>query len=456
MFRSLRWKFTAWYLATSVMAILLVGAAIFYAESQALDHRLEGSIRGAGDAARAATAANLQQPAIVDPREAATEAVETVAAHGGLNANDVHVVLLDPAGFVLSNPEDVNATALGRGGSIETALAAGEYWHTARVDGAELRVKTFPLYGSDGDLIGFVQAAKSLEDNNAALLDLVLIMIGGGLAGLVLFAVGGYLVAGQAILPVQQGYERQRRFVADASHELRTPLTVIRTNTGMLMRRGGHDTAIGDIDTEARYMSMLIDNLLSLANGDSGVLMFGAEPIDISEAARSAGRSGEALALAAGVTLRYELQAGVIVNSDADACREAVFILLDNAIKYTPGGGEVVLATRAAGNSAIIEVRDTGIGMTPSELAQATDRFYSADKARSRARGGAGLGLAIAKELMAALDGKLELSSAPGRGTTARLRFRLAADGLAASGSGMSPARLGAHEASPGRPEPSP
>jgi signal transduction histidine kinase len=426
MFRSLRWKFTAWYVVTSVLAVLIVGIAIFAAESRALTHRLEGSIRGAGDAVRAATAANLRLSGSADPSDAAKRAIETVAEHGSLNANDVHVVLLDRQGRVIANPENVDAAALGAGGSIEQALEKGEHWHTAEIAGIELRVKTFPLTDSNGGLIGFVQAAKSVEDNSAALRTLVLVMAGSGLLGLVLFAVGGYIVAGRAIEPVQKSYERQRQFVADASHELRTPLTVIRTNAGTLLRHKEPDPAIEDIDVEARYMSQLLDNLLSLANGDRGLLEADAAPVDLSEVARSAGRSAQALAQRSRLTYREHLDEPVVVNADADVCRQAIFILLDNAMKYTPAGGEVILSTSKSSREGIVEVRDTGIGMTSEELAHATDRFFSGNKARSRARGGAGLGLSIAKELMGALNGQLELESEPGNGTTARLRLALA------------------------------
>jgi signal transduction histidine kinase len=429
MFRSLRWKFTAWYVATSVLAIVVVGFLVVYAESRALDHRLDGSIRSAGDAVRAATAANLQGSFAVDPLSAAAEAVETVAAHGGLHANDVHVVLLDPNGLVAANPEDVDVAALGRGASLDGALKHGESWHTTKVYDSEVRVKTFPLTDHEGRLIGFVQAAKSVDDNNAALVTLLLVMLAGGFTGLLLLAIGGFLVAGRAIEPVRQGYERQRQFVADASHELRTPLSVILTNTGTLIRHQDHDPAIADIDTEARYMARLLDRRFVLANGDQARLSVRAAYMDLSEVARSAARSWPTLANGKALSFRQDMQEGVFVNADPDLCREAIAILLDNAAKYTQPPGEVLLATSKSGNDALVEVRDTGIGMTKDELVHATDRFFRSDRARSRSQGGSGLGLSIARELMAALHGTLELESEPGRGTTARLRLRLAPQG---------------------------
>lgn len=151
-----------------------------------------------------------------------------------------------------------------------------------------------------------------------------------------------------------------------------------------------------------------------------------AATIDLSEVVSATVRSYKGLAEDKQISLRQELQGEVVVNSDADACREAIAILLDNAIKYTPAGGEVVLSTSKSGTEALVEVRDTGIGMTREEVIHATDRFYRSDKARTRSDGGAGLGLPIAKELVAALNGGLELESEPCKGTIARLRLRLA------------------------------
>ena len=425
MFRSLRWKFTAWYVGASVLAVLLVGIAVFLMESRVLSHRLDGSIRAAGDAARAATAANLEQSTAAEPLLAARQAIETVASHHGLTAHDVFVILLDKDGHVVANPDNI-PVAEPFAFSAERAVAEGADWRTVQAPDGELRVKTFPLIGSDGEVIGFVQAGKSVEDGEAALRTLVLVMAGSGLAGLALFAAGGYFVAGKAIQPVQQSFERQRQFVADASHELRTPLAVIRTNAGLLVRRRPADEALQDIDSEARYMSRLIDNLLLLANGDRGHLPVDLAPADLAEVARSAARAAQPLSQAAGLSFRVEAPETLSVITDAERCRQAVLILLDNALAYTPLGGEVVLTAWSSGSDAMLEVRDTGPGMSHDELARAPDRFYSGNRSRSRSRFGAGLGLSIASELMKALGGKLELESEPGKGTTARLRLPLA------------------------------
>jgi signal transduction histidine kinase len=425
MFNSLRWKFTAWYAGASILAVLLVGLAIFFLESRAISHRLEGSIQSAGDAVRAATAANLRQSGMVDPLKAAEQAVETVASHGGLSSNDVFVMLLDENGAVRINPDSIDAAAVNDEDSFERALDRQVDWHTVEIDGTSLRVKTFPLLDDDGNLLGIVQAGKSMEDGNAALRTLLLTMAGGGLAALALLAVGGYFIAGKAIQPVQQSYERQRQFVANASHELRTPLAVIRTNAGLLLRNNQADPALEDIDTEAGYMGRLIDNLLLLAEGDRGQLHVETAPLDLTEIVRSAGQTAELLADRSELSFRSIVREPLMIISDADRVRQAILILLDNAFKYTPSGGTVTLTARREGLEAVVEVSDTGVGMSKEELARATDRFFTADKARSRSKGSAGLGLSIARELATALEGKLELESAAGGGTTARLRLPL-------------------------------
>ncbi|MPZ49412.1 MAG: hypothetical protein GEU75_08975 [Dehalococcoidia bacterium] len=425
MFRSLRWKFTALYVVASVLVLIAVGFTIFILESRALSHRIEGSIRAGGDSAKAATATSLRQGEWTEPLDAAAEAFDTVAGYRWLSAQDVFIVLLDQEGRIVANPNNVDVAAIAGRDSMERALRQGEDWRTVHLTNAKLRTKTFPLLDSAGQVIGFVQAGKSMEDTDAALTNLILFMAVSGAAGTLLLALGGYVVAGRAIRPVQQSYERQRQFVADASHELRTPLTVIRTNAGVLARQIPASESVQDIEAEARYMSKLLGNLLLLANGDRRQLQVDPVPLNLSEVARSVMRPAEALTRNAGISFRAELGEALPVMADPERCRQVMLILLDNAIKYTQPGGEVVVVTRRDSQDAIVEVRDNGRGMTQHELSRATDRFFTGGKARPRSNGSAGLGLSIATELMSVLGGNLQLESERGRGTTARLRLPL-------------------------------
>ena len=426
MFRSLRWKFTAWYVGASIFVLAAVGITVFLLESRALSHRLEGSIRAGGDAVKAATATSMRRPGATPALEDAAHAIDTLVDYPWLSANDVFVILLDTDGRVVANPKNLAPAVISDADAIDRALLNGEDWRTVRLDDLKLRVKTFPLLDAAGGVIGFVQAGKSMEDMDAALRTLLLIMAGSGLAGVLLFAVGGYVVAGRAIRPVQQSYEQQRRFVSDASHELRTPLTVIRTSAGGLARRGEGGDAVEDIEVEAAYMGRLLENLLLLASADRGRLALEAAPVDLSDFVPAAGHAAGGLAAGTGVSINISAVEALIVLADAERLRQALLNLLDNALKYTPAGGSVTLAAHRDGREAVIEVRDTGVGMSRADLERATDRFFRANRARSRAAGGAGLGLSITKDLLTALGGRLELESEEGAGTTARIRLPLA------------------------------
>jgi signal transduction histidine kinase len=206
---------------------------------------------------------------------------------------------------------------------------------------------------------------------------------------------------------------------------LRTPLAVIRANSEALSYARPPDEAVEDIATEASYMTRLLDDLLLLANSDHGEMEMKRVPMDLADAARAAGRVGGRLAAAAGLEFDERINESLPVDGDPERCRELLLILLDNAVKYTPGGGRVTLEASRSDNMAVISVSDTGIGVAPEHVGRLFDRFYRVDKARSRAVGGTGLGLAIAKEIADALQATLQITSVVDKGTTVVFRMRL-------------------------------
>jgi signal transduction histidine kinase len=306
--------------------------------------------------------------------------------------------------------------------SLERAKLQGTDWSPYSVGGKDLRIRTVAIR-RDGNLRGYVQAGKSVEEREASLQTLAIVMAGGAITGLLLATVGGVLVAGIAIRPVKRAYERQREFVADASHELRTPLAVIRVNAEA---SSAHDEAMTDIAAEASYMTRLLDDLLLLAGSDREGIDLQIERIDLAEVARSAARGASRLAAASGLQFTLRADDALPVDADAERCREVLLILLDNAVKYTPRGGSITLHAFASGSDAVVTVSDTGIGLAAEELERVFDRFYRVDKARSRAVGGAGLGLSIAREIVDAHQGSLRLESERKAGTTVTMRLPLA------------------------------
>jgi len=230
---------------------------------------------------------------------------------------------------------------------------------------------------------------------------------------------------------LEVSFQAQQRFVADASHELRTPLTAIRGNVEVLgrqlaalqtsdARKEDLEAAIADVQRESARMGRLIDDLLFLVRTDAP----GAEtqrpvrPVRLDEVARDAVRT--AGALATGQRLEVVAPAAVTVRGDADRLEQLLLILLDNALRHTPAGKEVtveVAAPRGPGQPARVIVQDEGEGIAPEHLPHLFDRFYRADGARGRATGGTGLGLAIAQAIVRGHGGEISVSSTPGEGS---------------------------------------
>ncbi len=226
---------------------------------------------------------------------------------------------------------------------------------------------------------------------------------------------------------LQGALARQGAFVADASHELRTPLAVLRGELELAARPGrGRDelaAAVRSAAAEAERLSRLTDDLLLLARNDEDQLSLRLETTDIGKMlARSAGIAASRLA-AAGVSCRIEAQDGMLAAVDGDRIRQAVDNLLDNALRFAPRGSAIVLSATADGCDLGIQVRDDGPGFPPGFLPHAFERFRRPDTSRSRDDGGAGLGLAIVRAIVAAHGGTATAANRPGSGAMVSLRF---------------------------------
>ena len=221
----------------------------------------------------------------------------------------------------------------------------------------------------------------------------------------------------------EEALSRQRRFAADASHELRTPLTSISGYAQMLEEWGLRDPqtareGLAAIRRESERMQRLVEDLLALARGDEGA------PLEIKhhDLAVVAEETARTVRTAAGekIALRFlPPKQPVDAPFDRSRIRQAASILLDNAVKYTPEGGEVTVAVRETNGWAELEVADTGMGIPEDQVPLIFERFHRADPSRTAA--GAGLGLAIARQIAETHGGRIEVESTPGEGSTFRL-----------------------------------
>ena len=332
---------------------------------------------------------------------------------------------------------------------------------TVNVNGGQLRVLTLP-YDVQGWRV-VIQAATSFETVNQASQGLLVIIVVATGVALIGSVVIGWMLANRVLKPIdditrsamqitaaadlknrlewdgpmdelgrlvsvfnkamgrlEHLFSVQQRFVADVSHELRTPLTAIRGNVELIKRYGMDQESLDAIESEAQRMSRLVNDLLLLARADNGELKLNIEELDLDIIVGEAYREARILAKDRPLKVTVGDFEPVRIKGDGDRLKQLLSNLLINAIKFTPDGGQILINLSKTEHDAILQVQDTGIGISPEDLQRIFDRFYQADASRVRldSAEGAGLGLSIAQWIVQAHGGKIHVDSTVGEGTT--------------------------------------
>jgi heavy metal sensor kinase len=231
------------------------------------------------------------------------------------------------------------------------------------------------------------------------------------------------------IARLEDAFQHNHRFMADASHELRTPLTIIRGELESIMEHPAPAAETREMAAsileEVERLARIVEGLFAISRLDAGEAQSERVPFDLAKLA--AGTAGQMCLLAEdkGITLTCDTPEVVGVEGDRSRLKQVVVNLLDNAIKYTPGGGKVKLSVRAVDGKAVLEVEDNGIGIPAEARPLIFERFFRVDKARSRDLGGAGLGLSIVKSICAAHGGGVEVQSVEGAGSRFKIELPL-------------------------------
>ena len=427
MFRRVRLRLAILYALFVALTVVMLGATVYFYARESLDRDIRNSIRETQARLREESPERLRNslglglhpsgdPALSTEEEEEEDEREEEL---GLPA-DVFLITTTSVGEVVANPrrvdlEDVNFAAH----SARPSLAL----HDISGDEGRFRFASMAVPAGEGIPEGLVvHVGRTLHARDEHLEQLRQILLFGGLGALAFSLIGGVFLSGRALVPIRVAVERQRQFVSDASHELRTPLAVIKANNELLLRHpdasvGQYLDVVEAVDAETDQMSRLVSDLLTLARSDEGRLEIHKAELDIADLVD--GLAGEMRPLFAARGLQFETStAPATVQADPTRLREAVMVLLDNALAYTPFGGRVELGSREANGHVEIYVKDNGPGIEPAEQRQVFERFYRVEKSRTRRAAGAGLGLPIARGIVELHGGRVLLESRPAEGST--------------------------------------
>lgn len=313
--------------------------------------------------------------------------------------------------------------------------------------------------------------AISLAETEVTLAEFDRLVAGGATAFLILAVIGGIFFSRQAFRPVAESIAAARRlnpgdlterlprtgagdeldelagtinglldrlaayhtqvtrFTADASHELRSPLAAMRAAVEVALQQprtaADYRDVLMSLGEQCERLTALVNGLLLLARADAGEVVVRREPIDLSALAEDAAEMYEPLAEERGIAFRWECPPRIVVPGDAHRLRQLVTNLIDNAMKFTPSGGSVLLQVQTVGHEARLLVTDTGVGIACGHLPHIFERFYQADPARSST--GSGLGLSICRWIVEAHGGDIAAESVNGTGSRFTAKLPLAA-----------------------------
>jgi signal transduction histidine kinase len=238
-------------------------------------------------------------------------------------------------------------------------------------------------------------------------------------------------VINDMVTRVQESIQSQKDFVANVSHEFKTPLTSIQGFSqalfdGAIEKKDDRKRAAKIILGETERLNFLVNDLLTLAKLDAGTILMKKEPADLNQLIRNILEKFQFQITSAGIDIVKDLSESMIVPMDAERISQVLNNLIDNAIKFSPKKGKIIISTTIAGNNAVFSVSDSGPGIAEEDQKRIFERFYQTDKSRKGGQGrGVGLGLAIAKQMVIAHGGSISVKSIPGRGSTFMVKLPL-------------------------------
>ncbi|HJX36570.1 MAG TPA: ATP-binding protein [Dehalococcoidales bacterium] len=437
-FKSIRTRLTLWYLAVIVVLLLIFSSVAYFMLDYTLYNNLDNTLQNRAN--------SLNTPTYVVPKS--NELLMSFDANG----NETQAV-----GGVTVDTSKLS-------GLIKKALAGqNTYLSAAGTENQNIRLYSTSFFNPFNGQPVVIIVGQTTTEITDVLHTFVYVIVIAMVAIIILAGIGGLFLAERALKPVQQitktaqniegsdlsqridvktddelgrlastlnemigrleeSFNRQRQFTADASHELRTPLAIMQAEATLALSKerspDDYRKSLETISQESDYMSSVIGKLLFLARSDAGKEQLSFEDVELKGLITGLASNIEALAQDKGIKFVVDAKEELTVNGDKVKLRQLFINILENAVRYTPIAGQISVSLVQKDANAVVAIADTGIGIPPEHLPHIFERFYRVDKARARADGGVGLGLAIAKIIAESHKGKIEVESELGKGTT--------------------------------------
>jgi two-component system, OmpR family, manganese sensing sensor histidine kinase len=422
-FQSMRRRLALWYaIVTAILLIVFATGFYLYVQTTLID-RIDDTI----DHVAEVIERSLIRSNLIDLESDFSRNFSANAQ--AIDADHIDIDWFSPSGKILwttnTNTESLQPREKGILQPVYRTV------HLSEVE--PLRQMTEPIV-INGKLLGYLRISHPWFEVTKPVKQLFLDLAIGTTLMVFVVLLCGWWLAGIAMKPVRESYQRLKQFTADASHELRNPIAVIQTNVQVSLADPNPDPEFQRSQLEAieritRRLGRLIDDLLFLARHDGGITNQRRESCNLSQILREVSEEQQAIAQQKQVVLELPNEdQNLLVSGDRDRLGRLFTNLVSNAIAYTPTGGKVqIIAQVTSQNQVQVQIKDTGIGIPDAELSQIFERFYryqpqrsskSSPKSINPTTSGSGLGLAIAKAIAESHQGKINVESKVGQGTT--------------------------------------
>ena len=425
MYHGLRSRLLLYYLIVMAAILSVFGTGVYVVFRRSLYNQLDKKLL------TLAQSATQSFPAVRDSGSKYLNQVEEVPWRDIFNRDQQSLEWFDAEGNLLGRKGLIKIDVPPEAGIKASFIQDPETKEVFRTHTLSILVRRKGELGPS-TLLGYIRATQSNEEIDAAEEELFWILVIGGMLTLILIGLGGFWLTQKAIEPIEASFLQLKQFTADASHELRSPLTAIKASIDIMRT---HPERVHPKDVKkleavsgaALQMNQTLEDLLFLARADADpnkpVRDRKLTPLSLNQILQNSFVLAEHLANEKQIVFQSKFREDITVLGDAAQLSRLFSNLLENALQYTPDEGRVSLDLYRQNRMAVISVRDTGIGLAPEQVSKVFDRFWRANKARSRRKGGTGLGLAISQAIAKRHNGRISVTSELNIGTCFLVRI---------------------------------